>query len=81
MIVASILADFVPVITPEEADASAAIVVSVLIVLSLIPLVKGMIHTLGELRQVNSLLIDGLMDGMEDEHSDLDQDAGLKVPT
>ena len=75
MIVASILADFVPAITPEEADASAAVVVTVLILLSLIPLIKGMIHTLVELSQVNSLLIDGLLEGLDTENIDFeDQD-------
>ena len=72
MIVASILADFVPAITPEEADASAAVVVTGLILLSLIPLIKGMIHTLGELHQVNSLLMDGLLEGPETEDIDFE---------
>ena len=74
MIVASILADFVPSITPEEADASAAVVVTGLILLSLIPLIKGMIHTLGELQQVNSLLIDGLLENLETDDIDFDSD-------
>lgn len=74
MIVASILADFVPSITPEEADASAAVVVTGLILLSLIPLIKGMIHTLGELQQVNSLLIEGLLENLETEDIDFDND-------
>ena len=75
MIVASILADFVPSITAEEADASAAVVVTGLILLSLIPLIQGMIHTLRELQQVNSLLIDGLLEGPDTESIDFeDQD-------
>jgi hypothetical protein len=75
VIVASILADFVPSITAEEADASAAVVVTGLILLSLIPLIQGMIHTLGELQQVNSLLIDGLLEGPDTESIDFeDQD-------
>eukprot|EP00429_Kryptoperidinium_foliaceum_P018536 CAMPEP_0176033104 /NCGR_PEP_ID=MMETSP0120_2-20121206/16347_1 /TAXON_ID=160619 /ORGANISM="Kryptoperidinium foliaceum, Strain CCMP 1326" /LENGTH=334 /DNA_ID=CAMNT_0017366427 /DNA_START=167 /DNA_END=1172 /DNA_ORIENTATION=+ len=76
VILASILADFVPVITAEEADASAAVVVSVLILASLLPLVKGMIHTLRELRQVNDLLIDGLIESMEYGGDDFDFDSG-----
>lgn len=67
VIIASLLADFVPTITPEEADATAAVVVSVLILLSLVPLVKGIIHTLGELRKVNDLLIEGLMDALDED--------------
>lgn len=76
VIIASILADFVPAITPEEADASAAVVVTGLILLSLIPLVKGMIHTLGELQQVNSLLIDGLLEGTDMENIDFENQNG-----
>ncbi len=41
---------------------------------------KGIVHTLGELQQVNSLLIDGLLDGMDGEDSEVDDDDGLKGP-
>ena len=38
--------------TPEVADASAAIVVSAIILMSLLPLFKGIVHTWHELRRV-----------------------------
>lgn len=75
VIIASILADFVPTITPEEADAAAAVVVSVLIAFSLVPLAKGMLQTVEELRQVNALLIEGLIDSL-DEDEDFDDEDG-----
>lgn len=74
VIIASILASFVPTITPEEADASAAVIVSVLIAFSLVPLAHGMVQTVGELGQVNSLLAEGLLDSSEDEAVDFDEE-------
>jgi Co/Zn/Cd efflux system component len=56
VIVASSLAEFVPSITSEVADAGAAVVVSILIVLSLVPLVGGMVKTFKALRDVNQQL-------------------------
>lgn len=56
MIVASFLAEFVPFITSEEADAAAAVVVSILIVLSLVPLVGGMVQTFKAVQDVNQQL-------------------------
>jgi Co/Zn/Cd efflux system component len=56
VIIAAILAEFIPSVTSEEADASAALVVSVLIALSLIPLFGGIVQTFGALKQVNELL-------------------------
>jgi Co/Zn/Cd efflux system component len=56
VIAAALLAEYVPSITAEEADATAAVVVSILIFLSLIPLVTGMIRTYNALRQVEELL-------------------------
>lgn len=56
VIIASLLAEFIPAITSEEADATAAVVVSVLIILSLLPLFSGMIHTFRALRRVEVLL-------------------------
>jgi len=41
-------------VTPEVADASAAIVVSAIIMMSLIPLFKGIVHTWQELRRVKN---------------------------
>ena len=64
MIIASILADVVPRITPEEADATAAVIVSVLIVFSLVPLLLGMIETVRELWEVNALLVEGVIDSL-----------------
>ena len=56
VILASLLAKFVSVITPEVADAAAAIVVSILIFLSLFPLIGGMIQTFKALKEINRLL-------------------------
>ena len=56
VILASVLATFVPSITSEEADAGAAVIVSILIALSLIPLFLGMIQTIQSLRRVNVLI-------------------------
>ena len=56
MILASVLAKAVPAITPEVADSSAAIVVSVLILLSLAPLFTGMVKSIVALRRVNAQL-------------------------
>lgn len=56
VIIASLLAEFIPSVTSEEADASAAVVVSVLIAFSLVPLFGGMVQTFGSLKRVNELL-------------------------
>ena len=50
MILAALIAGNIKSIDPEEADATAAIVVSFIIVLSLIPLIHGIIHTWSELK-------------------------------
>lgn len=50
VIIASSIAETVDSIDPEEADATAAIVVSVIIFFSLIPLVQGIVHTWSELK-------------------------------
>ena len=52
VILAACLAEFVPTVTAEEADASAALIVSLLIVLSLIPLFQGLIMSGSELRGI-----------------------------
>ena len=54
VLVAASLSELVEGITPEEADASAAVVVSALIVLSLIPLLKGLIQSNHELRLIKA---------------------------
>jgi Co/Zn/Cd efflux system component len=54
VIVAAVVAKLVDEVTPEEADAAAAVVVSVLILLSLIPLFHGMIQTSSELRAIRA---------------------------
>ena len=41
-------------VTPEVADATAAIVVSAIILMSLLPLFKGIMHTYHELRRVKN---------------------------
>jgi hypothetical protein len=52
VIVAATIAELVDVVTSEEADAAAAVVVSVLIVLSLIPLFSGLLQTCSTLRKI-----------------------------
>ena len=52
VIIAATLAESVPEVTPEEADATAAIVVSFLILLSLMPLIQGLLHSVSELRAI-----------------------------
>lgn len=54
VIIAAVVAKVVDEVTPEEADATAAVVVSVLILLSLIPLFQGMIQTSSELRAIRA---------------------------
>lgn len=54
MIIAAAIAELVDIVTPEEADAAAAVVVSVLIVLSLIPLFTGLLQTFSTLRKVRN---------------------------
>ena len=56
VILASLLAKFTNVITSEVADAAAAVIVSVLILLSLVPLLIGMIQTFKSLNDINCLL-------------------------
>jgi len=56
VILASLLAKFTTVITSEVADAAAAVVVSILIFLSLFPLIGGMIQTFRSLKDINRLL-------------------------
>ena len=52
MIVAAIIAEFANSVTSEVADAAAAIVVSILILMSLLPLFSGMIHTYTKLQTI-----------------------------
>ena len=54
VLVAACLSVLVPKITAEEADASAAVVVSGLIILSLLPLIKGLLHTSQELKMIHA---------------------------
>jgi len=56
IIFASLLAKFTDSITSEIADATAAVAVSILIMLSLIPLIGGMVQTYKALRDVNNIL-------------------------
>ncbi|KAG7363163.1 cation efflux protein [Nitzschia inconspicua] len=53
VILASLLAEFTSTVTSEVADSTAAVVVSALILLSLLPLFSGMVHTFQSLQQVN----------------------------
>jgi Co/Zn/Cd efflux system component len=52
VILAALTAFLTPGVTPEQADATAAIVVSALIALSLIPLFKGLVRSIQELRGI-----------------------------
>jgi Co/Zn/Cd efflux system component len=52
VIIAAVSAKVVDGVTPEEADATAAVVVSVLILVSLIPLFHGLRQTSLELRAI-----------------------------
>ena len=77
VIFASTLAEFHPKITSEVADAGAAVVVSILIVLSLIPLFTGMVQTMQSLRRINILieeqtLMESLTKGGDDDDDDYD---------
>mmetsp|Transcript_24728 Transcript_24728/g.58060 ORF Transcript_24728/g.58060 Transcript_24728/m.58060 type:complete len:380 (+) Transcript_24728:226-1365(+) len=56
VILASLLAKFTNAVTPEVADATAAVIVSIFIFLSLFPLIGGMIRTFKSLKQVNGML-------------------------
>jgi divalent metal cation (Fe/Co/Zn/Cd) transporter len=49
VIIAAALAELFDDVTAEEADAAAALVVSLLILLSLIPLIRGLLQSLGAL--------------------------------
>ena len=53
--IAAFVASFDENVSGEDADAVAAIAVSALIVLSLAPLVKGIIYTWSELQALNAL--------------------------
>ena len=54
VILASALAELVDDVTAEEADAAAAVVVSVLILMSLIPLFQGMVQSVAELLAIRA---------------------------
>lgn len=49
VLIASLLGKYVDVVTPEVADAAAAVVVSLIILIALIPLLSGMVKTTCEL--------------------------------
>ncbi|KAL3920894.1 MAG: hypothetical protein SGARI_006826, partial [Bacillariaceae sp.] len=53
VILASLLAEFTSTVTSEVADSTAAVVVSALIMLSLLPLFGGMVQTFAALKRVN----------------------------
>ena len=54
VLVAASLSELIEGITPEEADASAAVVVSGLILLSLVPLLKGLVQSYSELSLIKA---------------------------
>lgn len=79
VISASVIAEVLECVTPEIADSCAAIVVSVIILLSLVPLFRGMFHTWRELR---SLTRDDDDEVVEEEallENDEDQDSGVEM--
>jgi hypothetical protein len=54
VIIAVAVAEVADGVTSEEADATAAVVVSALIVMSLFPLLAGLVSTFGELRCIHA---------------------------
>ena len=56
VILASLLAKFTNAVTSEVADATAAVIVSILIFLSVLPLIGGMVQTFQSLKHINGLL-------------------------
>jgi hypothetical protein len=54
VIVAATVAELADGVTSEEADATAAVIVSALILLSLLPLLSGLVSTFGELRAIRA---------------------------
>ena len=52
VIAAATVAELFDEVTSEEADAMAAVLVSVLILLSLVPLFQGWVHSYKELRAI-----------------------------
>ena len=53
VITAALIAEWVPAVTSEEADATAALVVSFLILMSLLPLFSGMYQTYTTLQLIS----------------------------
>ena len=70
VILASLVAEFSPSVTPEEADAAAAVIVSILIALSLIPLFSGMRQTFAALKRVETLLQEEDLDSGYDDYGE-----------
>jgi hypothetical protein len=54
VIVAATVAEVADGVTSEEADSAAAVVVSALILLSLLPLLSGLVSTFGELQSIHA---------------------------
>jgi Co/Zn/Cd efflux system component len=66
VILASVLAEFTSAVTSEVADATAAVVVSLLIMLSLLPLLGGMVTAFGALQKVNQqILMERIQQGQQ----------------
>ena len=68
VIIAAVLAELLPAVTPEEADATAAVVVSGLILLSLLPLLQGLSRSVVELCAIlaeerSERMLNGTVDG------------------
>ena len=72
VVIASAIAELVGSVTPEVADSYAAVIVSVIILLSVLPLFRGLIRTWGELRSIareERALIDDVREDFEGEIS------------
>ena len=83
MIIASLLAEFTSAVTSEVADSAAAVVVSILIILSLVPLFSGMVQTYQSLKRVErQLVIERRMVHQHDNQvvgDDLDESHGSAI--
>eukprot|EP00984_Skeletonema_dohrnii_P018399 scaffold8581_cov103-Skeletonema_dohrnii-CCMP3373.AAC.8 len=74
VIVASVIAEVTKIVTPEVADAAAAVIVSAIILLSLIPLFSGLIRTWRELRSIAAEV--KLLSESHDTAADSDESKG-----
>jgi DNA-binding transcriptional regulator YbjK len=77
VILASLLAEFTSTVTSEVADCAAAVVVSILIILSLVPLFSGMVQTYQYLKRIErQLVIERRMVHQDDNQEVIGDDLG-----